>query len=227
MNFVSRDAFHIAIFCKAPVAGSVKTRLIPAFGAEGAKNIYVQLVERTLATVRDTCHDQNASASLWVADDVANESLQQWSNEFNFPTHLQVGADLGARMLHCLQTMHGEHERATDDRKPVLLIGTDCPAFTREHLLRAAKALTAACAWVFTPSEDGGYVLVGSNAPRAEPFTEIAWSTSDVMMQTRAALAAMHLKWAEMDTLWDVDVAPDVLRAERNNFLLKTSLKMS
>ena len=214
------NPFHIAIFCKAPIAGSVKTRLIPAFGAEGAKNIYVQLVERTLATVRDTCHARNASASLWVADDVANETLQQWSNEFNFPTHLQVGADLGARMLHCLQTMHAKHER-------VLLIGTDCPAFTREHLLRAANALTAPCAWVFTPAEDGGYVLVGSNAPCAEPLTDIAWSTIDVMMQTRAALSAMHLKWAEMDALWDVDVAPDVLRAERNNFLLKTSLNMS
>ncbi len=207
--------------------GRVKTRLIPAFGAEGAKDIYVQLAERTLATVRDTCHAHNTSASLWVADDVANETLLQWSNEFNFPTHLQVGADLGARMLHCLQTMHGEHERATADRKPVLLIGTDCPAFTREHLLRAAKALTASCAWVFTPSEDGGYVLVGSNAPQAEPFTDIAWSTSDVMMQTRAALSAMNLTWAELDALWDVDVAADVWRAECNNYLLKTSLNIS
>ena len=47
-------AFHIAIFCKAAVAGSVKTRLIPAYGAEGAKDIYVQLAQRTIATVRTT-----------------------------------------------------------------------------------------------------------------------------------------------------------------------------
>ena len=208
------SAFHIAVFCKAPVSGSVKTRLIPAFGAEGAKDIYVQLAERTFATTRTTCELHEASASLWVADDLTHETVRRWSKEFNLPTHQQIGADLGARMLHCLQTMREKHPR-------VLLIGTDCPALTSEHLLSAANSLTATCSWVFTPAEDGGYVLVGSNAPRAEPFTDIAWSTSDVMPQTRAALSAASLKWAEMDTLWDVDVKADVLRAERNSFLVQ------
>ena len=207
------DTFHIAVFCKAPVAGSVKTRLIPAYGADGANRVYLQLVERTLATVRTTCDAHEASASLWVADDPTHETVRSWSKEFNFPIHQQIGADLGARMLHCLQTMSEKHQR-------VLLIGTDCPAFTREHLLRAANALTASGSWVFTPAEDGGYVLVGSNAPRAEPFTGIAWSTNVVMAQTRAALSTANLKWAEMDTLWDVDVEADVLRAERNSFLV-------
>ena len=210
----SLNPFHIAVFCKAPVAGSVKTRLIPAYGAEGAKDIYVQLAERTLATVHATCAAQGASASLWVADDLTHEAVQRWRKEFSMPTHGQVGADLGARMLHCLQAMHEKHRR-------ILLIGTDCPAFTPEHLHRAANALTDSCAWVFTPAEDGGYVLVGSNAPTAEPFTDIAWSTRNVMQQTRAALSAASLRWADMDTLWDVDVEADVLRAERNSFLVK------
>ena len=214
-------AFHIAIFCKAPIPGTVKTRLIPEYGEQGAADIYVQLTERTLATVHTTCAAHNASASLWVADNIAHESVQRWSHQFNFRTHQQIGADLGARMLHCLQTMHGEHERAAHEHKPVLLIGTDCPAFTTDHLLHAANALGASCPWVFTPAEDGGYVLIGSNAPRAEPFANIAWSTSIVMAQTRAALSAANLKWAEMDALWDVDVAADVVRAERNSFLLK------
>ena len=205
------SSFHIAIFCKAPVAGKVKTRLIPALGSVGAAEVYVQLAERTLATVRATCDAHNASASLWVADDLAHETIQRWASEYNFPTLLQVGADLGARMLHCLKTMANFHER-------VLLIGTDCPAFTREHFLRAADALSASCSWVFTPAEDGGYVLAGSNAPRPEPFIGIKWSTSEVMAQTRSALFAAKLAWAEMETLWDVDTPDDVTRAARYSF---------
>lgn len=206
-------AFHVAIFCKAPVDGRVKTRLIPAFGSDGATDIYVQLAERTLATVQATCQAHQATASLWVADDVTNETVKRWSSKFNAPIHQQIGGDLGARMLHCLQTMHDNHQR-------VLLIGTDCPAFTSDHLLRAANALNASCSWVFTPAEDGGFALVGSNAPFAAPFIDIAWSTDQVMSQTRAALLTANLMWAEMETLWDVDVAADVKRAQRNSFLL-------
>lgn len=211
--------FHIAIFCKAPVAGNVKTRLIPAFGKQGATDIYAQLAERTLATVRTTCEAYEASASLWVADDVTHETIRRWSADFGLPTFQQIGADLGERMLNCMQTMRDKHQR-------VLLIGTDCPAFTGEHLQRAADALTGSCAWVFTPAEDGGYVLVGSNSPCAEPFTDIEWSTDEVMAQTRTALVAANLKWAEMNTLWDVDVTADVLRAERYSFLVKPPLQL-
>ncbi len=207
----SHRAFHIAIFCKAPVAGSVKTRLIPAYGAEGAKAIYVQLVERTLATVCKTGEAYDADASLWVADDLTHETVQRWSTDFNVPTHRQVGADLGVRMLHCLQVMGQQHPR-------VLLIGTDCFAFTSEHLVGAANALSALCPWVFIPAEDGGYVLVGSNTPCAVPFENIAWSTSEVMTQTRRAMSNANLRWAELDALWDVDTADDVLRARRNGF---------
>ena len=209
---MNATAFHIAVFCKAPVAGAVKTRLIPAYGADGARDIYVQLAERTLATVHDTCEAHGASASLWVADDLTHPSVQRWCRDLNVPSHQQIGADLGARMLHCLKTMCKKHQR-------VLLIGTDCPAFTPEHLHRAAHALTETCAWVFTPAEDGGYVLVGSNAPSKIPFAQVTWSTIEVMTQTRAALSLQNLPWAETETLWDVDVQADVERAQRDGLL--------
>ena len=200
---------HIAIFCKAPVSGRVKTRLIEAYGATGATDIYVALVEKTLATVNAACEASGMSASLWVADDLRHETVQRWAADNALATYAQQGGDLGARMLHCLQTMlHAGHQR-------VLLIGTDCPAFTPKHLGAAAAALNAECAWVFTPSEDGGYVLVGTNAADAAAFAGIAWSTDAVMQQTREALRSNGLQWAETATLWDVDVAVDVERARR------------
>lgn len=201
-------SFHIAIFCRPLVAGHVKTRLIPTYGAEGATRIYAQLVERMLRTVTET----GATASLWIAGDTTHASVADWAQRYSLPVHSQCDGDLGERMSQCLAILAETYER-------VLLIGTDCPAFTVEDLQAAAAALDAACHWVFTPAEDGGYVLVGSNAPSTKPFANIAWSTSEVMTQTRNALRMNALVWAEMATLWDVDEAVDVERA-RNTRLV-------
>ena len=194
--------FHIAIFCRPLIAGQVKTRLIPTYGADGAARIYSQLVERTLRTVVET----GATASLWVAGDTQHASVIDWALRFSLPVHAQSDGDLGARMSNCLVILAQTHGR-------VLLIGSDCPAFTADDFHAAAATLSKSCHWVFAPAEDGGYVLVGSNAASADPFTSIAWSTSEVMMQTRNALRLNALAWAETATLWDVDEAADVERA--------------
>jgi len=194
--------FHIAIFCRPLLAGQVKTRLIPTYGAHGAGRIYSQLVERTLRTVVET----GATASLWVAGDTQHASVIDWALRFSLQVHSQCAGDLGERMLNCLVTLAEKHER-------VLLVGSDCPAFTADDFHAAAATLSQSCHWVFAPAEDGGYVLVGSNAPSAEPFAGIAWSTSEVMTQTRNASRANALAWAETATLWDVDEAADVERA--------------
>lgn len=203
---VKSRSLHIAVFCKPLVPGAVKTRLIPAYGADAAAGIYAQLVERSLQTVRTACAALDGSASLWVAGDAAHRSVLDWGNRFALPIHSQCAGDLGARMSQCLTTLAHHYER-------VLLIGTDSPALTANDLQAAAAALSASCHWVFTPAEDGGYVLVGSNRASAEPFANIAWSTSHVMAQTRNALHAGALPWTEMSTLWDVDEAADVERA--------------
>ena len=203
---VPKQALHIAVFCKPPVPGQVKTRLIPAYGAQGAAHIYAQLVERTLSTVRAARTALDASASLWVAGSVTHPSIKDWADRNALPIYAQCAGDLGDKMLHTLTTMACDHER-------VLLIGTDCPALTIRDLQAAAVALTATCHWVFTPTEDGGYVLVGSNTPAPEAFANITWSTPQVLVQTRDALRANALAWVETNTLWDVDEAPDVERA--------------
>ena len=202
VNPALKQPFHIAVFGRPLIAGHVKTRLIAAYGIEGATRIYSQLVERTLRAVVEA----GASASLWIAGATTHVSVTDWARRYALPAHSQCEGDLGARMAHCLVALAATHER-------VLLIGTDCPGLTVDHLQGAAAALTGTCHWVFTPAEDGGYVLVGSNAPSGEPFVDIAWSTSEVMAQTRAALRANSVAWAETATLWDVDVAIDAERA--------------
>jgi uncharacterized protein len=204
---------HIAVFCRPLIAGQVKTRLIPTYGEAGATQIYQQMVERTLATVRDACDAIDATASLWVAGECNHPSIVEWSRRFDLAVYPQTASDLGERMFHCLA-----YATKTLARN-ALLIGTDCPAFTAAHLINAATLLSDETPWVFTPAEDGGYVLVGTNAPVAAPFENVAWGTAQVMAQTRIALQRAALPHAELPTLWDVDFPEDVARAQRADLL--------
>ncbi len=73
-------------------------------------------------------------------------------------------------------------------KNPVLLIGTDGPALTCEHLQMAATALREGNDAVFLPAEDGGYVLVGLRRAEARLFTGMPWGSADVMAETRRGL---------------------------------------
>lgn len=204
--------FHVAIFARAPVAGAAKTRLIPLLGPEGAANAQQAMTLRALETA---CAAAPEGVSLWTAGDAAHPFFQHCTATFSVTTHSQPEGDLGERMRHCLETLLTRHQR-------VLLIGTDCPALTPDSLKQSAAAMHNGVRMVFMPAEDGGYVLVGAHADidtrsLASAFTDIDWSTSRVMSQTRERLARNGWKqdrnWAEMPASWDVDEPADYQRA--------------
>lgn len=203
------SGLHIAIFSRAPVPGAAKTRLIPLLGEEGAASAQRQMAWRTLET---SCAVPGASVSLWCAGDIDHPFLHACASHFRVPRMQQSEGDLGMRMAHCLRTVLAAHSKA-------LLIGTDCPAFDVAALEAAAAALDTA-RMVFTPAEDGGYVLVGARRGGLEPrcFDDVAWSTAQVMAQTKQRLREAGWRrardWHEMPVLWDVDTPADYLRAK-------------
>src|SRR5262249_58972058 len=77
----------------------------------------------------------------------------------------QGDGDLGARMLAAIAAANA----------PALVIGTDCPALTSEHLRAAADVLRGGDA-VVIPTEAGGYALIGMRPPRHGPVSGMAWS---------------------------------------------------
>src|SRR5262249_58503393 len=103
-----------------------------------------------------------------------------------------------------------------------LVIGTDCPVLTATHISMAAGILRGGEDAVVIPSDDGGYVLIGMR--RAQPllFSDMRWSTPDVMDETRRRLRQLRLSWQEPVTLWDVDVPADLerLRETQLHFLI-------
>lgn len=197
---------RVAVFAKAPVAGHVKTRLVPALGAAGAARLHAALVRHALATAAAAGLD---GVELWAAPPGDDGFLRACAAEFDARLHVQQGGDLGERMAFAMAAAHAAGHR-------LVLIGSDCPALAAADLRAAAAALDD-CDVAIAPAEDGGYVLVAMAAPHAQAFHGIDWGSACVMRQTRERLGAAGIAWRELPGSWDVDRPDDLarLRAER------------
>lgn len=195
---------RVAVFAKAPVAGQVKTRLVPHLGAEGASRLHAALVRRALRTAVDA---DVGAVELWCAPDAHHSFFEGCARDFGVRLQSQRGADLGERMANAF-------ESALRDNAALVLIGSDCPALSPRMLREAAGSLESHEA-VIAPAEDGGYVLVGLARPVPGIFSGVAWGGDQVMAETRRRLEETGVRWKELETLWDVDRPEDCARLER------------
>lgn len=186
------------ILAKAPVPGRVKTRLIPALGAMGAAEVAREMLGRTLEIALsaglgdvELCMDPAPGDPDWMG--------------FALPSGLSVSpqgeGDLGARMARAVQRRI--------EAGPVVLIGTDCVDMSVSLLAEAAKALQDFDA-VINPCVDGGYALLGLRRFDASLFEGVAWSTSSVFDQTRAAMDALGWRVRVGQVVRDVDTPADL-----------------
>jgi rSAM/selenodomain-associated transferase 1 len=189
----------IGVLAKAPIAGFAKTRLIPALGEAGAATLQARLTERAVATAIAA---GTGPVTLWAAPDARHPAFAELGARFGASLACQAEGDLGARMLAALAAANG----------PALVIGTDCPVLTAEHLRAAADVLRNGTDVAVIPAEDGGYTLIGTRAPHPALFADMRWSSAGVMDETRRRLTQLGLTWREPATLWDVDVPEDLAR---------------
>lgn len=202
-GYKPRAPAAVAVMAKAPVAGLAKTRLIPLLGAAGAARAQRGFALQTLATARAA---GTGAVALWCAPDAAHRFFRALTLRHGVKARAQPTGDLGHRMAAALS-----HHFAQKPNQPLLIVGTDCPVLTPGHLQQAADLLQSVDA-VLIPAEDGGYVLIGLRKPVPEVFTQIEWSTPQVLEQTRERLREAGASWHELPTLWDVDEAADWLR---------------
>ena len=183
----------VIVFARAPVAGRVKTRLIPVLGAAGAARLQRRLTRRALATALAA---RPARVELHFAGKLRAAGV---------PQRAQRGADLGQRMHRALSAGLRRYPR-------VLLIGSDCPALRASDLRLAARWLAGGADAVFAPAEDGGYALIGVRRNPAGLLDRVDWGTCMVMEQTRTLLRRLGWCWRELATVWDIDRPEDYRR---------------
>ncbi len=193
-------AVAIAILARAPVPGQAKTRLIPALGADAAARLQDWMLRRTVALALAA---GLGPVTLWWEGDPAHPALADCQALGPLESRRQADADLGERMLAAIA--------ASAAPGGTLVIGTDCPALSAQHLREAAAALAAHDA-VAIPAEDGGYVLIGARRAAPELFAGMPWGDAEVMQRTRGRLRGLAWTWREPATLWDVDRPEDLSR---------------
>ena len=192
----------LVLFARAPVAGQVKTRLIPALGAGGAARVYAALLSHALAVARAA---PLAPRFLYAADRAASAYFRTHAAARDFTVVEQdPSPDLGQRMhMACAEVLR-MHPR-------VLLMGADLVDNTGEDLALAARWLADDAEVVLGPTADGGYWLIGLRAADAGLFRDIAWSTGAVYAQTVARLARSRRAWRALPLRHDVDDARDLV----------------
>ena len=138
----ARSDSSVQVFARAPVAGSVKTRLIPLLGAQGAAALHQRLVEQSLAVACDSGPDR---VEVWCTPDTIDPFFESCRKRFGVSLHRQSAGDLGARMLDAIEDGLGR-------ARHVLLIGSDCPSLTAADLRTSARSLREGADAVFCPA---------------------------------------------------------------------------
>ncbi len=198
---------RLLVFAKAPQPGAVKTRLIPLLGERGAAALHARLIEHTLGIASEAALGPLELHGAPAADPL----LSACAARYNARLVEQCAGDLGTRM-------HNAFAAALAGGAPAILVGADCPPLTAHHLRQAAHALAGANDAVVTPTEDGGYALIGLKRCDSRVFAGLAWSTPSVMDETRARFTALGWRWAELATLWDVDRPADYARLAASGY---------
>jgi uncharacterized protein len=186
-------------FARAPVAGEVKTRMIPHLSPAQACDLHRDLV---LWTCRRLIDAALGAVELAVAGDKGHPLFERCRALGLETLTTQAGGDLGHNMYCAIRDGLARYES-------VVLVGSDCPALD-EGYLRAALAALDTAPLVLGPATDGGYVLIGARQICPELFRGVPWGTSQVYAETALRLRQLGWEWVELKALADIDRPEDL-----------------
>lgn len=186
----------LIIFARNPVLGRVKTRLAREIGDEKALQVYLKLLEHT----HKAASFVNCEKYIFYTDNLDEFGLLDY---FKFKKHLQVGNDLGERMLNALITGR------KDGFRKIIIIGSDCIDINTALIEKAFDMLESKDC-VIGPALDGGYYLIGFNGVHQTLFTDKSWSSQDVFLDTLLDIQQLNLSYGLLETLNDIDSKEDL-----------------
>ena len=126
----------------------------------------------------------------------------------------QEGEDLGERMRNCMV-----RELETGAEK-VCIIGADTPTLPLHLLEQSFRALEWHDA-VLGPTFDGGYWTVGARHQAPDIFTDVSWSSSQVMPETLTHLERAGVNFSLLPFWYDVDSADDLYYLQWHSLALR------
>jgi len=203
---VNNASNALVIFIKNPQKGHVKTRLAAAIGEDRALVVYQELLQITKnVTDQVACYKQ-----VWYSKYVESKDL--WPIE-TYSKHLQVGADLGARMQNAFK------EAFTRSFEKVVIIGSDCVDLSPSIIDRAFQLLEDQEV-VIGPARDGGYYLLGMASFYPALLRGKRWSSPSVLKYTLIQLNEAAIPYQLLPKLNDIDTIDDIKHTPKLNLKL-------
>jgi rSAM/selenodomain-associated transferase 1 len=188
------------VFCREPLPGRTKTRLIPRLGGAGAAELAGAFITDALAKCRALRPGRIVIAASAPAGAQRSAYFRRLARRFGAELVDQGVGSLGARMAHAL---------APYGQDGAVLLGTDTPTLPSRLLARSVALLRRAPV-VLAPSFDGGYYLVGVRGAMPDIFRGIAWGRAGVLDETLARLRRRRVSYALGPGWYDVDRWSDV-----------------
>lgn len=198
----------LLLFTRFPEPGKVKTRLIPALGAEGAASLHRQLTAHILQIIRNFVKTNNTDLIICFAG--AHVQGMRWTFGIDDQYQTQAEGDLGRRMSSAFA------DSLELGRRRVVLIGSDCPGIS-EKVLHTAFFHLHYYDLVLGPAIDGGYYLIGLTEPVPELFRDVPWGTAEVLAITLIRAARLGLRTILLEPLTDIDRPTDLPVWEKIN----------
>ncbi|WP_304068613.1 TIGR04282 family arsenosugar biosynthesis glycosyltransferase [Pedobacter glucosidilyticus] len=186
----------LIIFLKYPELGRAKTRLAASIGNEKALKVYIELLNNTNLITR------NLKIDKFLYYDKVSEKKLDWK-EGNYTHAYQIESDLGGRMAQAFEDIFNK------GYEQVIIMGSDCYDLSSHIIEEAFKTLQNHDV-VLGPAKDGGYYLIGLSKMNKQLFTEIEWSTEQVLKSTVQKCKAANLSYHLLKTLSDIDTVEDL-----------------
>ncbi len=186
----------LIIFVRNAELGKVKTRIGSVVGDGAALAIYQLLLNHTMQITADL----QLERFVYYADKAEDEDLFD-SNIFI--KRIQADGDLGDKMESAFTDLF------QNGFQQVCIIGSDCMEL-QSNLIESAFNQLECNDVVIGPAVDGGYYLLGMRNQLRPLFTNISWSSGEVLDQTIKLIKAQQLSYFLLPVLRDVDTIDDL-----------------
>lgn len=205
----------LIVFCREPIAGETKTRLVGHMTATDAAALSDAFVRDALRKARLVKPNKLIIAASAPDGAARSKYFRRLSREFETELSDQGEGTLGAKMSRSL----GPYAE-----KGALLVGTDTPTVPID-LLERCLALVEHKPVVIAPSLDGGYWSIGVRGAMPPVFAGIRWGSGGVLGATLRRLAQKGIPYALGPAWYDIDRWDDVVLLSRHIELLGRATK--
>ncbi|MBI5048891.1 MAG: TIGR04282 family arsenosugar biosynthesis glycosyltransferase [Deltaproteobacteria bacterium] len=191
----------LVVMLKAPVAGRVKTRLVPPLKAEDAARLYSYFIEdifNRISILTDVDIIAALGTDLKSVPRVLAKKVKRILPSGILVTP-QKGKDLGERLANIFSLLF------LKGYNKVAIIGTDSPDLPVEFIKKSFAMLIGIVNLVIGPAEDGGYYLIAMSKDCRQIFKDIPWSTNMVFEKTIEKAQKAGLKSDILPIWYDVD----------------------